>query len=102
MEARPPNCILFPYTTLFRSEQGLAPGENEQRGGVHRENLVRNAETFFGRELAVRGLGRTRGDVAMRALEVAAADRKSTCLNSSHVENSYAVCCLKKKSPNKR
>src|SRR5438874_9431061 len=76
MIRRPPRSTLFPYTTLFRSGLGLPL----------RHRLVG----------ARRALGR-------RALRrPARADRKSTRLNSSHVEISYAVFCLKKKKNNAR
>src|SRR5690242_21551354 len=74
MIRRPPRSTLFPYTTLFRS---IAKSARER--GV--ETLVK----FFGRELGA---------------ELAAQDRKSTRLNSSHMSISYAVFCLKKKKKN--
>src|SRR5690349_22587892 len=69
---RPPISTLFPYTTLFRSRG--------DRGGGRRDDARGD-----GRQLLAGGLGCGR-------------DRKSTRLNSSHVEISYAVFCLKKKS----
>src|SRR5690349_22194269 len=85
MIRRPPRSTLFPYTTLFRSlqrgEAGLAHDalEHHPAGHAGRDRL---GFQRFGRGLAVGGLQR---------------DRKSTRLNSSHVEISYAVFCLKKK-----
>src|SRR5438874_10502934 len=74
MLRRPPKSTLFPYTTLFRSiSSGL------------------KAPQLIGSQLA-----RARGDAAWTAR-----DRKSTRLNSSHVEISYAVFCLKKKKKKK-
>src|SRR5215469_10650268 len=74
MIRRPPRSTLFPYTTLFRS----APGAVACRG----EAVGRDTHPLPGNpQLALPG-----------------ADRKSTRLNSSHVESSYAVFCLKKKS----
>src|SRR5690349_23459427 len=70
---RPPRSTLFPYTTLFRSF--LQPV---------RQVILRPAHRIV-----------WRGD--QDALGDAAGDRKSTRLNSSHVEISYAVFCLKKK-----
>src|SRR5439155_7114824 len=67
MIRRPPRSTLFPYTTLFRSEDELV------RGDGHRD-LCRH---FLQRKIEE--------------------DRKSTRLNSSHVAISYAVFCLKKK-----
>src|SRR5438445_8370746 len=75
----PPRSTLFPYTTLFRSA-GLAQG-------MGRHRLERGAALHF------RGGARLR-----RRAAVAELDRKSTRLNSSHANISYAVFCLKKKS----
>src|SRR2546427_4465068 len=76
MIRRPPRSTLFPYTTLFRSLfAGAAVGERAPDVGLE---LVRPVQ---GGEHA----------------EVDEADRKSTRLNSSHSQISYAVFCLKKK-----
>src|SRR5690349_24240641 len=72
MIRRPPRSTLFPYTTLFRS---VAAHERL------RQRVLRS--------------GRGDGAVGRQTNEVG--DRKSTRLNSSHVEISYAVFCLKKK-----
>src|SRR3712207_7125135 len=91
MIRRPPRSTLFPYTTLFRSG-GLALdfnriGQEPQRiGEREQERLALLA--FAQRELRALPLGH----VAYHAL-----DRKSTRLNSSHANISYAVFCLKKK-----
>src|SRR5690349_23726060 len=79
MIRRPPRSTLFPYTTLFRS---------------HRQQLHRGRRLHPARPGAGRA-GRVRDRPA--AAEHAGLDRKSTRLNSSHVEISYAVFCLKKK-----
>src|SRR2546430_7613417 len=81
MIRRPPRSTLFPYTTLFRSALAL-------------ERLVVAEEAIelahhVRRQLAGRRVVRDRGIVD--------ADRKSTRLNSSHSQISYAVFCLKKK-----
>src|SRR5690349_22434294 len=84
MIRRPPRSTLFPYTTLFRSARRvLAVGAvQDDQGGP----CVR-----WSQGPAVDGLAlRPRGQE----------DRKSTRLNSSHVEISYAVFCLKKKTSN--
>src|SRR5690349_22478964 len=81
MSRRPPRSTLFPYTTLFRS-----PG---------RLSGLRPCERF-----PVRGAGDrpSRRTARQRARDQGPlGDRKSTRLNSSHVEISYAVFCLKKK-----
>src|SRR2546430_8997714 len=75
MIRRPPRSTLFPYTTLFRSPEGQ--GSNERRA----QGRTRSPIPFFGVTPAVY-----------------LADRKSTRLNSSHSQISYAVFCLKKKS----
>src|SRR3712207_7279427 len=83
MIRRPPRSTLFPYTTLFRSvDVGEAAAAQ-----------VRAAEVAAGHR-------RTRQARALqrRAAEVGV-DRKSTRLNSSHANISYAVFCLKKKHP---
>src|SRR2546421_4884272 len=73
MIRRPPRSTLFPYTTLFRSRQpGGVLTLHECRGEIRT----------------------ARGDPLIADIE---ADRKSTRLNSSHDQISYAVFCLKKK-----
>src|SRR5690349_23489658 len=82
MIRRPPRSTLFPYTTLFRSQHG-----------VHRETSdeLRN-------EPELNQIDRLRlGKQVDIAASADTGDRKSTRLNSSHVEISYAVFCLKKK-----
>src|SRR3712207_7490350 len=95
MIRRPPRSTLFPYTTLFRSVLRVDVELDRRRRGVAREHrrdaLVREAarrvDHLLGREVL---------DVGDDELELAA-DRKSTRLNSSHANISYAVFCLKKK-----
>src|SRR2546427_3278813 len=74
MIRRPPRSTLFPYTTLFRSKIGSAQSR------------------FVDIDNKVGGNG--------RAIMRFASDRKSTRLNSSHSQISYAVFCLKKKKKN--
>src|SRR3712207_7361210 len=84
MIRRPPRSTLFPYTTLFRSPRGARdPGK---RGGARAD--LDAADPFDVR----RGEGE-----AVRHRRPPRADRKSTRLNSSHANISYAVFCLKKK-----
>src|SRR5204862_7602515 len=95
----PPRSTLFPYTTLFRSPDPLAAGIEPS---VHRplrpvgDLAVRFALPVPGVQLPLPA--RVRG-VQEPVWQVARphGDRKSTRLNSSHVEISYAVFCLKKK-----
>src|SRR6266496_5646293 len=77
MIRRPPRSTLFPYTTLFRSRGRHRPDSHPRRSGW----LPR---------------GERRRERPQER------DRKSTRLNSSHVEISYAVFCLKKKKKNKK
>src|SRR3712207_6885126 len=84
MIRRPPRSTLFPYTTLFRSSQ-LAHGRGRQATARVREQPQR------GERLPAEG-----GDVKQRKPQ-RRQDRKSTRLNSSHANISYAVFCLKKK-----
>src|SRR5438874_8217287 len=87
MVRRPPRSTLFPYTTLFRSEV-----EQHSVPAVRHRDLIADvaAEPAFAVQHRV-------GQVT-----VASQDRKSTRLNSSHVEISYAVFCLKKKKTTKK
>src|SRR3989475_4591087 len=78
MIRRPPRSTLFPYTTLFRSRLSQLDAAHEEewvRGGTHGRAI----------DLPLDGI-----------------DRKSTRLNSSHSQISYAVFCLKKKKDTNR
>src|SRR3712207_8398379 len=87
MIRRPPRSTLFPYTTLFRSAGTVGDLKERKRDGG----------TFF------TGGGKglfplpARIQEKARSASEAGADRKSTRLNSSHANISYAVFCLKKK-----
>src|SRR5690242_21432126 len=88
----PPSSPLFPYTTLFRS----AAREPQPVEGLRRRHLVHEVQVDVEQ---VRLAGRTADDVLVpHLLRQGLADRKSTRLNSSHMSNSYAVFCLKKKN----
>src|SRR5690349_22010215 len=91
MIRRPPRSTLFPYTTLFRSiVRPLAAPEGHVQSGDRVPNPCRDTDrTAF----CHHGLRRA----AHATLPERIRDRKSTRLNSSHVEISYAVFCLKKK-----
>src|SRR3712207_9002667 len=85
MIRRPPRSTLFPYTTLFRSEVWLEFGEP----APHDQAL----------DLVMAALvGIVRALVGSDWEPLSAEDRKSTRLNSSHANISYAVFCLKKKN----
>src|SRR5688572_31901192 len=93
MIRRPPRSTLFPYTTLFRSTGELLfepwdgaedpPREHERKGLADQMQPARHGQS--GRLELVGGAAQN------------AEDRKSTRLNSSHSQISYAVFCLKKK-----
>src|SRR3712207_8361629 len=85
MIRRPPRSTLFPYTTLFRSN---GPGLRASQG-VHRHAARGDREAAR----KSRPRGKSRGFEHHGQ----AGDRKSTRLNSSHANISYAVFCLKKK-----
>src|SRR2546430_9300730 len=82
MIRRPPRSTLFPYTTLFRS------ADEDDRRGADRDVLVGRLHRL------APGRPDGAGDVARGVL---VGDRKSTRLNSSHSQISYAVFCLNKK-----
>src|SRR3712207_7496513 len=90
MIRRPPRSTLFPYTTLFRSPApaGGQPARGPRRGGARREPPVRRP---------VRDDRLPREGARVRPRPLGGGDRKSTRLNSSHANISYAVFCLKKK-----
>src|SRR3712207_7466548 len=102
MIRRPPRSTLFPYTTLFRSQTVLTPpisrrGEGSPgKGYVLRESLPLSRAR--GRGAA--GYPPRRVDGGEGSSYVGIRDRKSTRLNSSHANISYAVFCLKKKKTN--
>src|SRR3712207_8590224 len=98
MIRRPPRSTLFPYTTLFRShglddEVGVGEDVLGQRAGDQALELV---EPVLVQPAAPGQLVQLAVHVG-HALVDAGLDRKSTRLNSSHANISYAVFCLKKK-----
>src|SRR2546430_11290905 len=84
MIRRPPRSTLFPYTTLFRSELGA-----KMTSGV---DLWLNTPQF-----PLEASGTSGMKAALNGVPSLSIDRKSTRLNSSHRQISYAVFCLKKK-----
>src|SRR3712207_8842476 len=95
MIRRPPRSTLFPYTTLFRSTVGQRPTEEElarQLGQDNEQLAPETAPATPGNSVLGLQLQPLNPQIA-RAL-----DRKSTRLNSSHANISYAVFCLKKKT----
>src|SRR2546427_5832144 len=97
MIRRPPRSTLFPYTTLFRSpEHPSRPAQCGLPGG-QADPLVHEGA----RGIDSRSLKRTEADHQVRGPLPVGGDRKSTRLNSSHSQISYAVFCLKKKKKNR-
>src|SRR5688572_31608677 len=91
MIRRPPRSTLFPYTTLFRSRTGprsFVADLYERDAATGEVRRLLDAETLLGG-----------GEERLSAEE---RDRKSTRLNSSHSQISYAVFCLKKKKQKKK
>src|SRR2546430_3261767 len=87
MIRRPPRSTLFPYTTLFRSEYGLVSSRYRRRI----VNACRELAVFATSTVLPAGVFTSASPATSRG------DRKSTRLNSSHSQISYAVFCLKKK-----
>src|SRR3712207_7088361 len=90
MIRRPPRSTLFPYTTLFRSDRIADTGPERIAAGEDRGPRGRAPGGGPGGAEEHAGLG--------QLAEVRRRDRKSTRLNSSHANISYAVFCLKKKN----
>src|SRR3712207_8977906 len=95
MIRRPPRSTLFPYTTLFRSRPSVDRDRRAQpdAGASAAPAPVRGGKF---RKTGPRGL-RMRAFVVKVEAQQFPTDRKSTRLNSSHANISYAVFCLKKK-----
>src|SRR3712207_8741640 len=98
MIRRPPRSTLFPYTTLFRSATlivlvGMADALTARLECATTVVTKRNERTRLGRSPLRQGL--------THRLRQRLLDRKSTRLNSSHANISYAVFCLKKKKKKK-
>src|SRR2546427_9636372 len=90
MIRRPPRSTLFPYTTLFRSD-ALTLLDHSRAASDSISRLV------LALPLLHKIVGPTQLSAGVAAVPVSGGDRKSTRLNSSHSQISYAVFCLKKK-----
>src|SRR3712207_8250316 len=98
MIRRPPRSTLFPYTTLFRSDEWHHHGPQRRKGATRelapghpfKHRVVARYRDVVGRRHKRKAEEQTRNHSAKK-------DRKSTRLNSSHANISYAVFCLKKK-----
>src|SRR2546430_4394572 len=94
MIRRPPRSTLFPYTTLFRSDTAYT--DLTSRMHIVRGTVAVDASV--GDRMSSRGGGQgVYGDGSVTLTLGERTDRKSTRLNSSHSQISYAVFCLKKK-----
>src|SRR3989475_8099749 len=119
MIRRPPRSTLFPYTTLFRSQGGFQADALVGAAGRHEVVVARVARPAQFRAPGMEGArtdridviddrGRGRATIGRDLVAVDAEhqrdgiDRKSTRLNSSHSQISYAVFCLKKKKKPRR
>src|SRR3712207_7385480 len=97
MMRRPPRSTLCPYTTLFRSV-ATSPAPSSRGNGTCRGAVGRGVgDRRRGGVLVVR---RVEGPGQLGTAGAECRDRKSTRLNSSHANISYAVFCLKKKKNN--
>src|SRR2546430_4184647 len=90
MIRRPPRSTLFPYTTLFRSVLGV--DISEPLIGQARALAPQDTPALF------RVADASGAELPEGAFDILFSDRKSTRLNSSHSQISYAVFCLKKKT----
>src|SRR3712207_8333548 len=96
MVRRPPRSTLFPYTTLFRSHAARGEGERdgrEREEGEKRQRPRPRTRAFDARVLVAHAFRKRVPFAVGRRVRL---DRKSTRLNSSHANISYAVFCLKK------
>src|SRR5256886_12932954 len=99
MIRRPPRSTLFPYTTLFRSAKTVTHNGRDLEGALNRllahSKLTANPITLEMAEREIRDLIRPQEPKRVKIEDI---DRKSTRLNSSHSQISYAVFCLKNKN----
>src|SRR3712207_6881548 len=102
MIRRPPRSTLFPYTTLFRSGREAVVEHRERQGGrvlqdhQHRRERQQQIDE---EDPVTQGGAHAAGRESGGGGTVLRRDRKSTRLNSSHANISYAVVCLKTYSP---
>src|SRR3712207_7058589 len=99
MIRRPPRSTLFPYTTLFRSvgDPRFVLGEQHTHASEHGNGVAAKHESEGSDHRAATARG---ARAALERAQGARGDRKSTRLNSSHANISYAVFCLKKNKNN--
>src|SRR3712207_7551986 len=102
MIRRPPRSTLFPYTTLFRSLHSSskgAPGNRAFYDNPKVDELLEDARRTPSEKQRLKDYAEVQKIVEK---ELPILDRKSTRLNSSHANISYAVFCLKKKKKKKK
>src|SRR3712207_9015784 len=92
MIRRPPRSTLFPYTTLFRSHHTSRRGTANDRGRPQADRSLARSATHVEEQPLDHPASRLRRENPESQLTI---DRKSTRLNSSHANISYAVFCLK-------
>src|SRR3712207_7892592 len=102
MIRRPPRSTLFPYTTLFRSADDLYEGQTALRGVVDCCRSAEASSLSYAAFVGLADLFRIWGIRPAAEGGSGTGDRKSTRLNSSHANISYAVLCLKKKSTERK
>src|SRR3712207_8197654 len=90
MIRRPPRSTLFPYTTLFRSKVENSPNASVATLEIDRKYAPIAADA--------KAVLRNKTVLGQTYVELTLGDRKSTRLNSSHANISYAVFCLKQKT----
>src|SRR5947209_16206620 len=95
MTRRPPRSTLFPYTTLFRS---AAENRGMNEGCELMMEMLREAGFSGVKKMPTDGQPGVFATLDAGAPKTLGLDRKSTRLNSSHANISYAVFCLKKKN----
>src|SRR2546422_6389279 len=98
MIRRPPRSTLFPYTTLFRSDERVQPEDDRAR----QRPALRLGTSLVLEHPPPRVEADAHAVAPLHLEAVIALDRKSTRLNSSHGYISYAVFCLKKKNDETR
>src|SRR3712207_7236201 len=97
MIRRPPRSTLFPYTTLFRSVHSGGVYRVMPQAAAATAPGIAAADVAFAAGSRVVPLRYASAEELAKVLQPFAGDRKSTRLNSSHANISYAVFCLKKK-----
>src|SRR3712207_7039332 len=97
MIRRPPRSTLFPYTTVFRSGRAINVKKGQFLAPWDMQQVSGKLESFGAERVLVTERGASFGYNTLVS-DMRSLDRKSTRLNSSHANISYAVFCLKKKN----